>query len=238
LNSYTPAMVATNLENVRKRVREACLQAGRKPDEVRIVAVSKTFAVERLREAISAGQGDFGENYAQEMRSKAEILKDESVRWHFIGHLQSNKVKFVLDRLWLLHSLDRISLAEEINKRAADLGRTVDALIEVHTTDEATKSGVLPNEVLPFARALAPLEHIRFKGLMTMGPFSDDPERSRPCFRTVRELQAVLRRETPDHMTWDELSMGMSSDFAVAIQEGATIVRLGTAIFGSRSATT
>lgn len=231
-------MVASNLENVRNRVREACRRAGRKPDEVQIVAVSKTFPVERIREAISAGQRDFGENYAQELRSKAEALTGGEAQWHFIGHLQSNKVKQVLGHLSMLHSLDRMSLADEVNRRAEGFGRTVDALIEVHTTDEATKTGIPPGEVLAFARALAPLRGIRCRGLMTMGPFSDDPERSRPCFRELRELQAVLRRETPEHMSWDELSMGMSDDYHIAIEEGATMLRIGTAIFGSRTVTT
>ncbi|MEK6650575.1 MAG: YggS family pyridoxal phosphate-dependent enzyme [Bacteroidota bacterium] len=231
-------MIAANLENVKKRVRDACLRAGRRPEEVRIVAVSKAFPVEGIREAVGAGQADFGENYAQEFRSKAEAMKGRDVRWHFIGHLQSNKVKYVIDDLYLLHSLDRMSLADELQKRAASVGRTVDALIEVHTTDEATKSGILPDDVLNFARALSAHDRIRVQGLMTMGPFSDEPERARPCFRRVRELQAVLRREGPDHMSWNELSMGMSGDFPVAIEEGATIVRIGTAIFGSRTATT
>lgn len=228
-------MIEEHLRTVRRRVSEACVAAGRPADAVRIVAVSKTFGVDRIREALAAGQVDFGENYAQEFKSKAEVLAASGVQWHFIGHLQSNKVKFVLPSLHLLHSLDRLSLAEEIQKRAAAMGRTVDALIEVHTTDEATKSGVLPGDVLTFARALAGFDHICVRGLMTMGPFSDDPERARPCFRQVRELQTVLRREGPDGMTWDELSMGMSGDYAVAIQEGATIVRIGTAIFGERA---
>lgn len=231
-------MIAANLENVKNRVRDACLRAGRRPDEVRIVAVSKTFPVERIREAAGAGQTDFGESYAQELRSKAEAMKGEEVRWHFVGHLQSNKVRHVLNDLYLLHSLDRMSLAEEIQKRAASVGRMVDALIEVHTTGEATKSGILPDDVLNFARAVAAYDRIRVRGLMTMGPFSDELERARPCFRRVRELQAVLRREGPDQMSWNELSMGMSGDFPVAIEEGATIVRIGTAIFGSRTATT
>lgn len=238
MNRFIDLMLVTNLENVRNRVREACRKAGRKPDEVRIVAVSKTFPAGHIREAISGGQKDFGENYAQEMRSKADDLKGEDVRWHFIGHLQSNKVKLILGEISLLHSLDRMSLAQEVSKRAVSLGRTVDALIEVHTTDEATKNGIPPGEVLAFARALAPLQGIRCRGLMTMGPFSDDPERSRPCFRELRELQAVLRRETPDQMSWDELSMGMSDDYHIAIEEGATMVRIGTAIFGSRTVTT
>ncbi|MCU0453652.1 MAG: YggS family pyridoxal phosphate-dependent enzyme [Bacteroidetes bacterium] len=227
-------MIQQHLETVRRHVREVCAGAGRSGDAVRIVAVSKTFAVDRIHEAMEAGQVDFGENYAQELKTKAEAVPPELVRWHFIGHLQSNKVKFVLPALHLLHSLDRLSLAEEIQKRASALERTVDALIEVHTTDEATKSGVSPSEVLGFARVVASFDRIRIRGLMTMGPFSDDPERARPCFRQVRELQTLMRREGPDGMTWDELSMGMSGDYPVAIQEGATIVRIGTAIFGQR----
>jgi hypothetical protein len=228
-------MILEHLETVRRRVSEACVSACRPADAVRLVAVSKTFEVDRIREALEAGQVDFGENYAQEFKTKADAFSADVIRWHFIGHLQSNKVKSVLPSLHLLHSLDRMSLAEEIQKRASAMGRQVDALIEVHTTDEATKSGVLPSDVLTFARALAGFDRIRVRGLMTMGPFSDDPERARPCFRQVRELQTVLRREGPDGMTWDELSMGMSGDFPVAIQEGATIVRIGTAIFGERT---
>lgn len=228
-------MIREHLETVRRRVREISRAAGRPEESVRIVAVSKTFPVDRLREAVEAGQVDLGENYAQELKAKAEALPPEAVRWHFIGHLQSNKVKLVLPWIHLLHSLDRRSLAEEVQKRAAASGRTVDALIEVHTTDEATKTGVPPSDVLAFARSLSDLDRIRIRGLMTMGPFSDDAERARPCFRALRDLQTLLRREGPDGMTWDELSMGMSGDYPVAIQEGATIVRIGTAIFGERT---
>ncbi len=228
-------MIAEHLESIRRRVREACIDAGRPPDAVRIVAVSKTFGVGRIREAMGSGQVDFGENYAQEFKAKVDELGSDALRWHFIGHLQSNKVKFVLPGLHLLHSLDRLSLAEELQKRASAMGKVVDALIEVHTTDEATKTGVPPSDVLAFARSLTGFDHIHVKGLMTMGPFSEDPERARPCFRQVKDLQAVLRREGPDGMMWDELSMGMSEDFPVAIQEGATIVRIGTAIFGERT---
>jgi pyridoxal phosphate enzyme (YggS family) len=228
-------MIAEQLESVRRRVRETCVSAGRPVDSVRIIAVSKTFGVDQIREAAAAGQGDFGESYAQEFRLKADALAAEPLRWHFIGHLQSNKVRAVLPGLHLLHSLDRISLAEEIQKRATSLGRQVEALIEVHTTDEATKTGVLPSDVLSFARSVAGYGALKVRGLMTMGPFSDDPEHARPCFRQLRDLQALLRREGPDGMSWDELSMGMSGDYHVAIQEGATLIRVGTAIFGERT---
>src|SRR3989304_3375778 len=227
-------MIAGNLENVRKRMREACLRCDRSPADIGLVAVSKTFNVDAIRDAAGAGQIDFGENYAQGFRSKAESLRSLNLHWHFIGHLQSNKGKYVVNDVHLIHSLDRLSLANELQKLAEKKGRTIDVLVEARTTDEATKSGLLPEEILPFLRSLVPFDSVQVKGLMTMGPFSDDPEDARPCFRTVRLLQERLRQDAPGSMSFDTLSMGMTSDFEVAIEEGATLIRVGTAIFGQR----
>ncbi len=227
--------VAEHLAAVRQSVRNAALSCGRDPDGILIVAVSKTFDAVRIREAIEAGQSHFGENYAQEFRRKEAELRDLGVKWHFIGHLQSNKAREVVGRTHLIHSLDRISLARELQKRGEAADQTVDVLVEVHTTDEATKSGLPPDRLLPFVKELDGLDRIRVRGLMTMGPFSEDPEDACPSFRELRRLQAMMRQEAPQRMTFDELSMGMTSDYQVAIREGATIIRIGTAIFGQRT---
>lgn len=227
--------IAENLAIVRQKVRDSTLSCGRNPDDVLIVAVSKTFGEEAIKSAFEAGQLDFGENYAQEFKRKCVGLDDLQLRWHFIGHLQSNKAREVVGKTHLIHSLDRISLARELQKRAEASDVTVDVLIEVHTTDEATKSGVMPDALTPFARDLSAFDRVRVRGLMTMGPFSEDPEAARPCFAALRQLRDSLRQEAPSGIACEELSMGMTADFPVAIQEGATILRIGTAIFGQRT---
>lgn len=229
--------IAENLQHVRQRVRSLALANGRDPEDVRIVAVSKTFGEDVIREAFRAGQTEFGENYAHEFRLKTGILSDLAIQWHFVGHLQSNKAKEVAGKTTLLHSLDRESLAREIQKKAEKLDVVVPVLIEVHSTDEATKSGIDPASAVSFAKIIEPFDRIAVKGLMTMGPFTDDAEHARPCFRLLKDLRDRLRQEGPAGMRFDELSMGMSSDFDVAIEEGATIVRIGTAIFGQRTST-
>jgi len=224
-------MIAQNIELLKGRIGEACRRSGRIPADVRLIAVSKTFDSERIREAAAAGLTDFGENYVQEFRSKYDDLRDLPLRWHFIGHLQTNKVKYITDSVHLIHSLDDVKLAREIQKRAEG---TVDVLIEVHTTDEATKSGVMPSDVLSLVKELAGYDKVRIRGLMTMGPFSDDPNDSRPSFRTIAGLRKKIEVEAIANVSMEHLSMGMTHDFEVAIEEGATMVRIGTAIFGKR----
>ena len=228
-------MIAENLQILRKRITEVCSRCGRNAEEVQLLAVSKTFSVEAMQEAIAAGQKDFGENYVQELREKRETFSGSDVRWHFIGHLQSNKVKYLAGYVHLIHSVDAVELGKEIDKRAAKAGRIQDVLVEVHTTDEATKYGVVPEHTAAFVKELALLPNIHVCGLMTMGPLADDPNRSRSSFRQVVELKQQIEREGIERVTMEQLSMGMTHDFEVAIEEGTTIVRIGTAIFGTRS---
>lgn len=227
-------MIAQNIESLRARIGETCRRVGRNPEDVLLVAVSKTFEARKIAEAVAAGQFDFGENYVQELNAKRAQVSDPRIRWHFIGHLQTNKVKYIADFVHLIHSVDNLRVAEEIQKRAGQAGRVVDVLIEVHTTDEETKSGVRPGGVGELVRSMAGLDRVRVRGLMTMGPFSENPEDSRASFRQLAELAQAVDREGMEHASMRELSMGMSHDFEVALEEGATILRIGTAIFGER----
>jgi len=227
-------MVAENIETIKKRIREVCSRCERRPEDVLLVGVSKTFGVESIQKAVVSGLFDIGENYAQELLGKHDKLGDERIRWHFIGHLQSNKVKDVIGYVHLIHSVDNARVAEEIQKRAEKAGRIVNVLIEVHSTDEATKYGVPPADALDLLKRISKFDRVRVQGLMTMGPFSDDPNDSRPSFRQLAELRNRISLEGIENVTMQHLSMGMSHDFEVAIEEGATIVRIGTAIFGTR----
>lgn len=224
-------MIAQNIEKLRRRVEEVCRRSGRDPAGVAVLAVSKTFGVEQIEEALAAGITDFGENYVQELREKIGRMAGKPVRWHFIGHLQSNKVKYIVDAVHLIHSVDSLKLARELEKRSA---KPVDVLVEVHTTSEPSKTGVQPGEAAELIREIATLTNVRVRGLMTMGPFSDDPEDSRPSFRTLRELATEIGAARIPNVAMEQLSMGMTHDFEIAIEEGATIVRIGTAIFGER----
>ncbi|MEX0737133.1 MAG: YggS family pyridoxal phosphate-dependent enzyme [Bacteroidota bacterium] len=228
-------MVGENLEIVRKRIQNACRRCNRRPEDILLVGVTKTFGPETVRQAISVGLLDVGENYVQELIDKRKQVTDETVRWHFIGHLQSNKVKYLAGFIHLIHAVDNDSVAEEIQKRGEKAGRTIDVLVEVHTTDEATKYGVKPGETVELVKRISKFDHLRVQGLMTMGPFSDDPNDSRPSFQQVAELKKSIIREGIEKVTMEHLSMGMSHDFEVGIEEGATIVRIGTAIFGERT---
>jgi PLP dependent protein len=228
-------MVAENVETIKNRIQEVCLRCGRKPEDVLLLGVSKTFGIEKVREAVSAGLFDLGENYTQELQDKRNQLNDARVRWHFIGHLQTNKVKYIADYIHLIHSVDNDRVAEEIQKRAEKTNRTVDVLIEVHTTDEATKFGVLPEKTIELIKCISALDRVKVQGLMTMGPFSDDPEDSRPSFRQLADLGTMITKEGIENVAMQHFSMGMSHDFEVAIEEGATIVRIGTMLFGERS---
>ena len=228
-------MVAEKVEIVRKRIQEVCFRCGRKPEDVLLLCVSKTFGIDRIRDAINAGLLDFGENYAQEFLEKRSQINDDRVRWHFIGHLQSNKVKYIAEHVHLIHSVDNERLAEEIQKRAEKTGRALDVLIEVHTTDEATKYGVPPERTMDLVKRISGLDRVRVQGLMTMGPFSDVPNDSRPSFQQLVALRDRILAEGIEHVSMRHLSMGMSHDFEVAIEEGSTIVRIGTAVFGERA---
>jgi len=227
-------MIAENLKNLHKRIEQACQKCGRKIEDVQLLAVTKTFSVELIQEAINAGQIEFGENYVQELQEKHKALAQQKIHWHFIGHLQSNKVKYINEFVELIHSVDDLNLGKEISKRAERRSRVQDVLVEIHTTDEATKFGVQPEHAIALIKELSQLSHIRVRGLMTMGPFSDNPNDSRSSFRCVADLKKDVESEGIVNVQMHHLSMGMTHDFDVAIEEGATLVRIGTAIFGRR----
>lgn len=227
-------MIAENLISVRRQIAEVCHRCGRNPEEVQLVAVSKTFPVGAIREAVEEGQLDFGENYIQEWQEKRTALSESPIRWHLIGHLQTNKAKFVVQGPHLIHSIDDIRFVEELDRRLEKIDGTREVLIEVHSTDEATKFGVLPEHVVGFIREASKFRRVQICGLMTMGPFAENPDESRPSFRLVRELRDRLIQEHIPGVNMVHLSMGMTHDMDVAIEEGATIVRIGTAIFGKR----
>ncbi len=228
-------MITDNIDSIRSRIEAACQKAGRNPAEVTLLAVSKTFPPDRVAGAIDAGITDVGENYVQELLSKKEQLQGRNIRWHFIGHLQSNKVKYIAPWIHLIHAVDNAGLAKEIDKRGLQAGRMIDVLVEVNTTGEESKFGVAPEEAVKFVASLEQFKNVRVAGLMTIGPFLPDPEGSRPMFRTLRGLRDEIRRLDLPNATMKHLSMGMTGDFEVAIDEGATIIRIGTAIFGKRS---
>ena len=225
--------IAENLAYINHRIRSATESAGRDPASVRLVAVSKTRPVADIFEAHEAGQSIFGENYVQELTAKLANLK-ESVTWHFIGHLQSNKVKYIAGLVSLIHTVDRISLADEISLQWSRLGKVCDILIQVNISGEASKSGTTEEGAIQLVRDCSLLPNIRVLGLMTMPPFFDDPDAARPYFAELRRLSQTIAAEQIPGVEMRELSMGMSGDFEAAIQEGATLVRVGTAIFGER----
>jgi pyridoxal phosphate enzyme (YggS family) len=226
------ANVADNVKSIRHKIALACERAGRSADEVTLVAVSKTFDSNSIHQAVEAGVVDIGENFVQELARKRDALQDERIRWHFIGHLQTNKVKYIAGWIHLVHAVDSLHLAKELDRHAGRTGRRVDVLIEVNTSGEATKFGVQPEQALPLIHGLSPLQHLRVLGLMTMGPFVGDAEVSRPAFRILKEIGDRVQQ---DGFHLPHLSMGMTGDFETAIEEGATIVRIGTAIFGPRA---
>ncbi|MRR53579.1 MAG: YggS family pyridoxal phosphate-dependent enzyme [Deltaproteobacteria bacterium] len=225
--------IAENLKHIQDSIISAAQRSGRNADSVKLVAVSKTQPTEAVKAALEAGQQFFGENYVQEFLEKAQKLP-ESVEWHFIGSLQSNKVKYLAGLTRLIHSVDRLSLAQEIDRQWGKVDKVCDILLQVNISGETTKSGTSAEELFQLAREVALLPHLRVKGLMTMPPFFDEPERARPYFRELKKLSGLLAAEKIPGITMEELSMGMSGDFEVAIEEGATLVRVGSAIFGER----
>lgn len=225
--------ISSSLTRINRLIQAAAIHAGRDPAAVRLVAVSKTRPAADIVEAFQAGQTVFGENYIQELVTKlAEV--HEAVEWHVIGHLQSNKVKYIAGQVALIHSVDRISLATEIDRQWGKLGKICDVLVQVNISGEETKSGTTEEGAIQLVRECAKLPHIRVRGLMTMPPFFDDPEAARPFFAELRRLSQTVNAHTIAGVDMVELSMGMSGDFEAAIEEGATLVRIGTAIFGNR----
>ena len=226
-------MIAARAAAVRERLSRAAARAGRRPDEITLVAVSKTHPPEAVREAHAAGLRDFGENKVQEAQAKLPALGDlEGVRWHLVGHLQSNKAKKAVALFDRIHSLDSLPLAQKLEQAAAEAGRTLDVLVQVDLAGEATKHGTDAEQLLPLLEQLRGLRALRATGLMLLPPFDEDPQASRPYFARLRD--GFLAAGVPQQML-RELSMGMSHDFEVAIEEGATLVRVGSAIFGDRS---
>jgi PLP dependent protein len=227
-------MIPANVKMIRERIARCCERIGRDPAEVTLVAVAKTFPAEMVREVVSAGVRDIGENYVQELQQKRGALNDQNIRWHFIGHLQSNKARMVAPFAHLIHAVDSVGLARELDRRARDAGRVLDVLVEVNTTGEGSKFGVRPDNTEALISSMRPFPNLRVAGLMTIGPFLPDPEDSRPMFRLLRTLRDSMAAVARDNVTMRHLSMGMTGDFEVAIEEGATIIRIGTAIFGNR----
>lgn len=226
-------MIAKNLEEIKNRIGAAARRAGRNPGEITLVAVAKGQPAEKILEAIEAGQRDFGENYAQELSGHVSAVGASVIHWHFIGHLQRNKVKQIIDKIALIHSVDSLELAREIDRRAAAIGRIQPILIEVNPGGEKTKTGIPPAEAESLASSIGGLDHLQLKGLMVIPPYHPDPEKARPYFRKLREIRNRINEKIPQGLT--ELSMGMTDDFEIAIEEGATIVRIGTGIFGERT---
>ncbi len=222
------------IEQVKKRINDTAEACKRPMASVRLVAVSKTMPAEVVRDAIEAGILELGENYIQEAKKKIITLAAFPVTWHFIGHLQSNKAKYAVRLFDLIHSVDSLKLAQELNKYAKKNDKIQAILIQVNVAKEASKSGVYVEDTLQLLKEVSRLENIAVKGLMTMPPFFNAPEKARPYFKSLRKLRDQIKIEAISNISMDELSMGMTGDFETAIEEGATIVRIGTAIFGDR----
>lgn len=227
-------MVAENLEQVRKNIELACKEAGRDPKEVTLISVSKTKPVSMLQEAYDAGSRDFGENKVQEIMDKVPQLPSD-IRWHMIGHLQRNKVKYIVDKVALIHSVDSLRLAETIEHEAAKHNVTVPVLIEVNVAQEESKFGLKTEEVLSLVESVAAFPHIHIEGLMTIAPYVEDPEENRGIFSQLKKLSVDIAAKNINNVNMSVLSMGMTGDYQVAVQEGATMVRVGTGIFGERN---
>ncbi|MCI8377673.1 MAG: YggS family pyridoxal phosphate-dependent enzyme [Lachnospiraceae bacterium] len=226
-------MIRENLLKVEENIKAACGRAGRDPEEVTLIAVSKTKPMEMIEEALACGKREFGENKAQEMKEKCDALPDD-IKWHFIGHLQTNKVKYVVGRAFLIHSVDSYHLAEAIEAESAKKDVVSHILIEVNVANEESKFGIKVDETLALVEKIALLPHIRIEGLMTIAPFVENAQMNRPVFRDLRKLSVDIKGKNIDNVSMNVLSMGMTNDYEVAIEEGATYVRVGTAIFGER----
>ena len=226
--------VKENLNRITGLIEDTCKACSRPVDSVHLIAVSKRKDVETVRQGIEAGAAHLGENYIQEAVAKIETLGKKSACWHFIGHLQSNKARFAVPCFEFIHTVDTFKLAKEINKQAAKINKVQNILIQVNISGETTKSGTTENDAVDLAREISSLDHVALKGLMCMPPFFADPEEARPYFRQLAGLKDKINALCMDGIALEHLSMGMSNDFRVAIEEGATMVRVGTSIFGER----
>ena len=223
-----------NIQNVRKNINEACLRCGRDPKEVTLIAVSKTKPVEDVRAAMAAGMEYFGENKVQELTVKMDAIT-QPLHWNMIGHLQKNKVKYIVGRVDLIHSVDSVDLARKIQTEAAKKKVEANILLEVNVSGEESKFGVRPENLEDVVRKIAVLPNVHIKGLMTVAPFTQDPEENRQYFKNLRNLAVDIKSKNIDNVSMSVLSMGMTGDYTVAIEEGATMVRVGTGIFGERN---
>lgn len=226
-------MIKDNYKSIKSVVENAATRSGRHENDVTLIAVSKTKPIEMLRDAYDAGARDFGENKVQEIVDKYPQMPSD-VKWHMIGHLQTNKVKYIIDKVCLIHSVDSLKLAQEISKQAVKNNLTMDILVEVNVADEESKFGISTIEVLDFVNEISKLPGIRIRGLMTVAPYVDNAEENRTVFSVLKQLCVDINSKNIDNVNMDCLSMGMSGDFVVAIEEGATLVRVGTSIFGKR----
>ena len=226
-------MLASNLQEVERKILEACEKAGRAREDITLIAVSKTKPVPMLKEIYDLGIRDFGENKVQELTDKAPQLPND-LRWHMIGHLQRNKVKQVIDKAVLIHSVDSVRLAKAIEAEAAKKDIIVQILLEVNVAEEDSKFGLKLDEVIPAVEEIATMPHVRIKGLMTIAPFVENPEENRTVFAQLQKLSVDIAEKNIDNVSVDILSMGMTNDYQVAIEEGATMIRVGTGIFGER----
>ena len=226
-------MVCDNYRQVLSEVKESAVHSNRKEDDVTLIAVSKTKPVELLQEVYDAGARDFGENKVQEIMAKYDKLPSD-IRWHMIGHLQTNKVKYIADKVYMIHSVDSVKLAEVISKEALKSGRVIPILIEVNVAAEESKFGISVEECENFIRSIHHLPGISIKGLMTIAPFVEDGEQNREHFKSLKQLSVDIMQKNIDNVSMDFLSMGMSGDYETAIEEGANLVRVGTRIFGER----
>lgn len=226
-------MVQIQIEEVKAQIAEAANKVNRNPQDITLIAVSKTYPTSAIEEAIEVGCRDFGENHVQELCQKIEEIH-RPVNWHLIGHLQTNKVKYIIGKTSLIHSLDRLKLAEEIEKQSAKAGVITKVLLEVNVANEASKHGFKIEEVMSAITVISKMKHIKVEGLMTVAPFVAEPEENRAIFRKLYDLSVDIQKQKFDNISTNILSMGMSNDYKIAIEEGATMVRIGTAIFGNR----
>jgi len=223
--------IKNNLEIINEKIKKAALKANRNPEEIKLVAVTKTATIEQIKEAINAGVKIIGENKVQEAKEKYQILTADT-EWHLVGHLQTNKVKYAIEIFDCIQTVDSIKLAKEIDKRSLQFGKTTNVLVEVNVSGEETKYGIKPEEVEPFLKEISEFYRIRVRGLMTIAPIEEDKEKVRPYFRKLRELSKEIKSKNIKNVKMDYLSMGMTDDFEVAIEEGANMVRIGRGIFG------
>ncbi len=225
--------IAHNVDEINKRIEVSAKKSGRNPDDITLIAVSKTVDADVIRCAYDHGIRDFGENKVQEIMNKYDKLPGD-VRWHLIGHLQKNKVKYIIDKVVMIHSVDSYSLIDEIESKAAKCDKVMDILLQVNVSGEESKFGVSPDEVLDYVRYISQKPHIRLRGLMTIAQYAQNTEETRPIFAKLSEIYIDIKQERLDNVYMDYLSMGMSNDFEVAIEEGANLIRVGTSIFGER----